>query len=54
MVIPRGKYAFQFYEKHLKLQGKTNNYKIKYSQFGKAFLLNNSDGQHMNLVVALI
>lgn len=32
MLIPRGKFSFQIYEKNLKLHGKTHNYKIKYTQ----------------------
>jgi structure-specific recognition protein 1 len=31
MLIPRGKYSLDMYDKFLKIHGKTHNYKVKYS-----------------------
>lgn len=53
MLIPRGKYDFDFYQKFLKIHGKTHDYKIKYSQFNRAFVLPKPDSIHMYYVIAL-
>ncbi len=43
MLIPRGKYSFDMYDGFLKIHGRTHDYKIKYSQFSKAFVLPKPD-----------
>ncbi len=53
MLIPRGKYSLDMYEKFLKIHGKTHDYKIKYSQINRAFVLPKPDGVHYAYVLAL-
>lgn len=53
MLIPRGKYSFEFYEKFLTLHGSTFDHKIKYSSINRAFVLPLPDGVHYSYVIAL-
>eukprot|EP00347_Sterkiella_histriomuscorum_P022710 403337451 len=53
MNIPRGKYSFNFYKSFLKLHGSTNDYKIKYKDIIKGFLLPKPDGIQMAYIVQL-
>ncbi len=53
MLIPRGRYSFEMYEKFLKIHGKTHDYKVKYSQINRAFVLPKPDLIHYAYVLAL-
>ena len=43
MIVPRGKYAVDFYGNHLGLHGTTFSHKIKYQNIQKGFLLPSGD-----------
>ena len=53
MLIPRGRYNFEMYDTLLKIHGKTHDYKIKYSQINRAFVLPKPDLVHYAYVLAL-
>jgi len=53
MIIPRGKYSFDFYSTFAKLHGKTNDYKIMYKDIQKCFLLPKPGGIHMAYILSL-
>lgn len=51
LMVPRGKYALDFYEGYLKFHGRTHAYKIIYKDILKVFQLP-KDG-HMVLLIQL-
>ena len=53
MVVPRGRYSIDMYEKFVKLHGSTHDYKILYKDINRAFMLPKTDGIHMMYVLAL-
>lgn len=53
LIIPRGKYSFDFYSTFAKLHGKTNDYKILYKDITKCFLLPKPGGVHMAYLLQL-
>ena len=53
MLVPRGKYSFQFYATFAKIHGKTNDYKVLYKDIVKGFLLPKPDNVHMAYVLHL-
>jgi len=53
MLVPRGKYSFDFYSKFAKLHGKTHDYKIMYKDINRIFLLEKPDGVHMCYLLQL-
>lgn len=53
MLIPRGKYSFDFYATFAKLHGRTNDYKILYKDITKCFLLPKPGGVHMAYLLQL-
>lgn len=54
LLVPRGKYACDFYEDFLRFHGQTHNYKIDYKNVERAFLLPRPDEVHMYLVISLV
>jgi structure-specific recognition protein 1 len=53
LLVPRGKNELIMYSNHLKLHGKTHDYKILYKDINRAFLLPRPDGVHMNYIISL-
>jgi len=53
MIIPRGKYSFDFYSTFVKLHGRTNDFKILYKDIIKCYLLPKPDGIHMAYLLQL-
>lgn len=43
LIVPRGKYAMNFYANHLGLHGSTFSHKVKYTDITKGFLLPSSN-----------
>ena len=53
LLIPRGNYSLDFYNNHVKLHGKTHDYKIMFKEIGKVFLLKKPDGLHFIYLLQL-
>ena len=53
LIIPRGEYSLDFYSNHMKLHGKTHDYKIMFKEISKVFLLQKPDGMHMVYLLQL-
>lgn len=51
LVVPRGKYTVDLYQKKMRLDGTTFNYIIDYKNIKKAFLLPMNDDLHHSLVL---
>lgn len=52
-LTPRGRYAIELYDWFLRLRGQKYDYKIKYDDINRLFLLPKPDEVHMAFVVAL-
>lgn len=52
-LTPRGRYAVELYEYFLRLRGQKYDYKIKYDDINRLFLLPKPDEVHMAFVIAL-
>ena len=52
-LIPRGRFQFDMAASHLRMHGKSQDYRIAYSAIQKVFLLPKADDVHVLLVVAL-
>jgi structure-specific recognition protein 1 len=52
-LTPRGRYAIELYDYFLRLRGQKYDYKIKYDDISRLFLLPKPDEVHMAFVIAL-
>lgn len=52
-LTPRGRYTIELFYKHLRLRGNKYDYKIKYDDISKLFLLPKPDDYHMAFIIAL-
>lgn len=52
-LTPRGRYAIELYEWFLRMRGQKYDYKIKYDDISRLFLLPKPDEVHMAFVIAL-
>jgi len=52
-LTPRGRYAIELYEYFVRLRGQKYDYKIKYDDINRLFLLPKPDEVHMAFVIAL-
>ena len=52
-LTPRGRYAIELYDAFLRLRGSKYDYKIKYDDISRLFLLPKPDEVHMAFVIAL-
>jgi len=52
-LTPRGRYAIELYDSFLRMRGNKYDYKIKYDDISKLFLLPKSDDMYMAFVIAL-
>lgn len=52
-LTPRGRYAIEFYERYLRMHGKTYDYKIMYTNINRCFLLDRPDGISCAFVISL-
>ena len=52
-LTPRGRYTIELFDKHLRLRGNKYDYKIKYDDISRLFLLPKPDDFHMAFVIAL-
>lgn len=52
-LTPRGRYAIELYDSFLRLRGSKYDYKIKYDDISRLFLLPRPDEVHMAFVIAL-
>lgn len=52
-LTPRGRYAIELYDWFLRLRGQKYDYKIKYDDINRLFLLPKPDDVHMAFVIAL-
>ena len=52
-LTPRGRYAIELYDWFLRLRGQKYDYKIKYDDINRLFLLPKPDEVHMAFVIAL-
>lgn len=53
VIVPRGRYDVDLFPNHVKLHGKSVDFKILYSSISRLFLLPKPDGQHVAFVVSL-
>ncbi|KAI8872401.1 SSrecog-domain-containing protein [Ramicandelaber brevisporus] len=53
-LVPRGRYDIEMYPEFLRLRGKTYDYKVKYDNISKVFLVEKPDELHIQLVIALL
>ncbi|GJD08708.1 FACT complex subunit SSRP1 [Galdieria sulphuraria] len=53
LLVPRGRYEVDLYPNHLKLHGKSFDYKILYTAVTRMFLLPKPDEAHITFVVSL-
>ena len=51
--VPRGRYDIEMADKFMKLHGKSNDYKVLYSNIASLYLLPKPDGYHMALSLQL-
>ena len=51
--VPRGRYDIELCDKFMKLHGKTNDYKVLYTNVAALYLLPKPDGHHMALSISL-
>jgi len=51
--VPRGRYDVELCDKFMRLHGKTNDYKILYTNVSGLYLVPKQDGHHMSLVISL-
>ena len=52
-LTPRGRYAIELYDSYLRMRGAKYDYKIKYDDISRLFLLPKPDEVHMAFVIAL-
>eukprot|EP00970_Alexandrium_tamarense_P020835 scaffold15735_cov193-Alexandrium_tamarense.AAC.2 len=52
-LTPRGRYSIELYDSFLRLRGAKYDYKIKYDDISRLFLLPKQDDMHMAFVIAL-
>mmetsp|Transcript_32528 Transcript_32528/g.69254 ORF Transcript_32528/g.69254 Transcript_32528/m.69254 type:complete len:863 (+) Transcript_32528:183-2771(+) len=52
-LTPRGRYAIELYDSFLRMRGAKYDYKIKYDDISRLFLLPKQDDMHMAFVIAL-
>jgi len=52
-LTPRGRYKITLYDSHLRMHGNRYDYKIKYDDISRLFLLPRPDDVHMAFVIAL-
>lgn len=52
VVTPRGRYEIEMHEEHLRLHGKTYDYKVLYKHIHRQFLLPRADGMYQQLIVS--
>eukprot|EP00957_Ditylum_brightwellii_P160087 12186666-Ditylum_brightwellii.AAC.1 len=52
-LTPRGRYTIELYDSFLRMRGNKYDYKIKYDDISKLFLLPKPDDVHMAFVIAL-
>ena len=52
-LTPRGRYAMELYASHVRLRGQKYDYKIRYDDINRLFLLPKPDEVHMAFVIAL-
>jgi structure-specific recognition protein 1 len=52
-LTPRGRYTIELFYKYLRLRGNKYDYKIKYDDISRLFLLPKPDDYHMAFVIAL-
>lgn len=52
-LTPRGRYTIELYDSFMRMRGNKYDYKIKYDDISKLFLLPKSDEVHMAFVIAL-
>ncbi|GAX14828.1 structure-specific recognition protein 1 [Fistulifera solaris] len=52
-LTPRGRYGMELYDRFLRLRGQKYDYKIKYDDINRLFLLPKPDEVHMAFVIAL-
>lgn len=52
-LTPRGRYRIELYDYFLRMRGQKYDYKIKYDDISRLFLLPKPDGVHMAFVIAL-
>jgi structure-specific recognition protein 1 len=52
-LTPRGRYTIELFYRHLRLRGNKYDYKIKYDDISRLFLLPKPDDYHMAFVIAL-
>lgn len=53
LIVPRGRYDFELFPNHLKLHGKSFDYKILYKTVSRMFLLPKPDEIHVAMVISL-
>jgi len=53
VIVPRGRYDVDLFPNHVKLHGKSVDFKILYNSISRLFLLPKPDGQHVAFVVSL-
>ncbi|KAG7531317.1 hypothetical protein FFLO_04438 [Filobasidium floriforme] len=53
VVTPRGRYEIEMHEEHLRLHGKTYDYKVLYKHIHRQFLLPRADQMYQQLIVGL-
>uniref|UniRef100_A0A7S1TCE2 FACT complex subunit SSRP1 n=1 Tax=Compsopogon caeruleus TaxID=31354 RepID=A0A7S1TCE2_9RHOD len=53
VILPRGRYDVDLYPSHLKLHGKSADYKILYNSISRLFLLPKPDEVHVDFVMSL-
>lgn len=52
-LTPRGRYSIELYDSFLRMRGAKYDYKIKYDDISRLFLLPKQDDMHMAFVIAL-
>jgi structure-specific recognition protein 1 len=52
-LTPRGRYSIELYDSFLRMRGAKYDYKIRYDDISRLFLLPKQDDMHMAFVIAL-